>query len=149
MVICGTESRIYDDRVSPVERSEEGRLLVLLVDDDPDIRRLFAMLIAKRGHDVVEACDAEDALILFEVRPHLALIDIGLPGMDGYHLARLLRGSEAGRQSFLVAVTGWTGTHDRVRAREAGFDDCAPKPLRRGRLSEILRAAGERVGCRR
>jgi CheY-like chemotaxis protein len=109
------------------ETSEVKRVLV--VDDNPDHRELLAELLRDRGYEVIAASDASEALrLISEQKPHACVIDIGLPGMDGYELTRKLREIPETRESKLIAVTGY-GTRADTRAfEEAGFDHYFPKP---------------------
>jgi CheY-like chemotaxis protein len=103
---------------------------VLVVDDNRDGAELLEEVFRALGHTTRLAYDGEGALELArEFRPHIAFLDIGLPLMDGYELARGLRqvpGLEAVR---LVAVTGFGQDADRGRTREAGFDEHLVKPV--------------------
>ena len=74
------------------------------------------------------------------IAPDVALVDLGLPGMDGYELARRVRAA-GGRGIYLVAVTGYGAAEDRARALEAGFDAHVTKPLEAEALAELLRGA--------
>lgn len=106
---------------------------VLVVDDNTDATEMMAALLNMHGHDVWIAHDAEQALaVANEVVPDVALLDIGLPGLDGYELARRLRQGDATRDVRLVAVTGWGQDGDRARARDAGFDAHLTKPAESG-----------------
>jgi len=110
---------------------------VLVVDDNVDAADMMGQLIGLRGHEVAVAYDGARALALAREKPfELVLLDIGLPGMDGYHVARQLR--EAGCRAFLVALTGYGQDEDRRRAEAAGFDGFESKPLGMKRLQEIL-----------
>jgi CheY-like chemotaxis protein len=74
----------------------------------------------------------------------LLLLDIGMPQLDGYEVARRVRGTDWGHDAFLVAVTGWGQAKDRAMAQEAGFDEHYTKPLDPDHLEELLRKAGQR-----
>jgi CheY-like chemotaxis protein len=103
---------------------------ILLVDDNRDAVRLLAKALQTLGHDVATAFDGVEAVQSAEsMRPHLILLDIGMPRMDGYEAARRIRASAAGRDAYLVAVTGWGQEQDKRRAREAGFDRHETKPI--------------------
>ena len=105
------------------------RMRVLLVDDNADSREMYALLLQADGHDVQEAEDAAAALAVFERGvPDVAVIDIGLPGMDGYELARRIRSGPAGRDVTLIALTGYGFPEDRARSQAAGFDRHLVKP---------------------
>jgi signal transduction histidine kinase/CheY-like chemotaxis protein len=106
------------------------RLRVLLVEDDPDAAETLAMIVEHLGHEVVRAPDAPAALAAVTARrPDAALVDIGLPGMDGYELARRLCALGSGRPPLLVALTGFGREQDRQQALAAGFDHHAVKPI--------------------
>jgi len=109
-------------------------LSILVVDDEPDSADGISMLLAAWDHRVAVAYDARRALDLYrEQRPDLVLLDIGLPGMDGYQLAVRLRAEE--HQAVLVALTGYT---DRRRALSAGFEEHFAKPVDPEALRELL-----------
>ena len=114
-------------------------LRLLVVEDNEDARRTLARVLALEGHQVREAVDAESALALVaQFKPHAALIDIGLPDLDGYQLAHRLRAMEQEPMA-LVAVTGYGQADDRRRALEAGFDTHLTKPVS---PEAVLRAVG-------
>jgi CheY-like chemotaxis protein len=119
-----------------------GRRSVLVVEDNEDGRESLRMLLEAQGHDVDTACDGpigpEKALSL---GPEIALVDIGLPGLDGYELARRLREAPMPRRIFLVAVTGCGAPEDRDRAFAAGFDAHVAKPVDRTVLATLLASA--------
>ncbi len=110
-------------------QEDAPRLKVLVVDDNRDAAQSMAMLLEAMGVDVAVAHEGEGALEQAErFSPHLALLDIGMPGMDGYTLARRLRERDSGAGMVLAAMTGWGEERDRQRAREAGFDHHFSKP---------------------
>ncbi|MCC7009629.1 MAG: response regulator [Acidobacteria bacterium] len=124
---------------SPLERT------VLVVEDNDDAREMLEDLLRLDGHHVVVARDGETALTrLHEQRVDLALIDLGLPGMTGYDLARRIRAAApAGRsRPVLVALTGYGLPSDRARSAEAGFDRHLVKPVSPEVLTDLLRSAG-------
>jgi CheY-like chemotaxis protein/two-component sensor histidine kinase len=122
-----------------------AQLRVLVADDNRDAAASLAMMLEKLGHDVRVAYDGLQALELAEqLRPELALLDLGMPGADGCAVARRLRGAPWGRAALLVAVTGWGQPSDRARTEEAGFDRHAVKPLGFGELGELLALAAAR-----
>jgi PAS domain S-box-containing protein len=111
---------------------------VLVVEDDPDSAQSLAMLLQIWGHSVEIASDghkALDAARMFE--PEIVLLDIGIPGLDGYEVAERLR-AEHGATLKVVALTGYGREDDRKRSREAGFDRHLTKPLEPPRLREML-----------
>jgi PAS domain S-box-containing protein len=110
------------------ERKGPGRR-VLVVDDNRDSAESIALLAEIWGHEVRTALDGPSALeIAAAYRPEVILLDIGLPGMDGYEVARRLR-QRAGGGPVLVAMTGYGMEEDRRRSREAGFDHHLVKPV--------------------
>ena len=112
---------------------------VLIVDDNADSAQSMAMLARSWGHDVATARDGADALELAEsFRPDTALVDIGLPGMDGYELARRLRQSPRQRQLHLVAMTGYGRAEDRKAALTVGFDVHLVKPTNIDELQQLI-----------
>ncbi|SAK88958.1 histidine kinase [Caballeronia temeraria] len=111
---------------------------VLLVDDSVDAATAMALLLEADGYDVRTAHDAAEALVLSEsFLPQIVLLDIGLPGMDGYRLASEMRARPATADALLIAVTGYGQAHDRQRSKEAGFDHHLVKPVA---FEEIQRA---------
>jgi CheY-like chemotaxis protein len=115
---------------------------VLLVEDNQDVAELMAEALVGLGHWVRVAGDGESALE--EVRraqPEVMLIDIGLPGMDGYELVRELHQRVVEPRPLLVALTGYGSPDDRQRTHEAGFDEHLVKPVPIDRLSRVLAAS--------
>jgi signal transduction histidine kinase len=112
---------------------------VLVVDDNPDHRELLAELLRMRGYEVIEAHDASLALSLIsDQKPQACVIDIGLPGMNGYELVRKLRELPETKDSRLIAVTGYGTKADQESFEEAGFDYYFPKPTDIDALSAAL-----------
>jgi signal transduction histidine kinase/CheY-like chemotaxis protein len=103
---------------------------VLVVDDNVDGAVSLARLLKLSGHDVRLAYDGPTALVAAdEFRPNAILLDIGLPGMDGFEVARRLRRQQSNQELILVAVTGYGRDEDRARSHEAGFDHHLVKPV--------------------
>ena len=116
---------------------------VLLADDNRDAADSLAMLLRLQGHEVHVAFDGAAALeTACACRPEVALLDIGMPILSGYEVARRLRERPESRDMVLVALTGWGQQADRQRSREAGFDHHLVKPVELGELTELLAAAG-------
>jgi signal transduction histidine kinase len=113
---------------------------VLIVDDNTDAAAVLSGLLAARGHDTRVVHDGDAALACASAfKPHLVLLDISMPGLDGYQVARLLRAIPGLAELKIAAVTGWGQETDRAQSREAGFDLHLVKPVE---LHELLRALG-------
>jgi two-component system, OmpR family, response regulator len=112
---------------------------VLLVDDSVDAAEALSMLLETLGHEVRTLHDGTSALaIVDEFRPEVVILDIGLPGMDGFALARELRKLPSTRDALLLALTGFGGDEDRLRARAAGFDHHLVKPVSFADLEDLI-----------
>jgi PAS domain S-box-containing protein len=121
--------------------SADAGLKILVVDDNRDAADTCAMLLEASGHHVQTAYTGRQALELARTfRPHAMLLDIGLPDVDGYKLARQVRATPWGRSVVLVAVTGWGQEQDRLRAVEAGFDRHLVKPISAETVDSLLRS---------
>jgi two-component system, sensor histidine kinase len=115
------------------------RRRVLLADDNADFTSSFALLLRRLGHDVVEAHDGAEALqAARSLSPEIAFLDIGLPKMNGYDLARRLREDPETRRIVLVAVTGWGQDGDKKLAADAGFDIHLVKPVEASQIETIF-----------
>jgi two-component system, sensor histidine kinase len=114
-------------------------LRVLIVDDNVDSAEMLGTLLGLAGHDTRCAFDGAAALAAAgEFVPDAVLIDIGLPDMDGYELARRMRQEPALASALLVATTGYSTEEDKRRAREAGIDRHVTKPLELGQIERML-----------
>jgi CheY-like chemotaxis protein/anti-sigma regulatory factor (Ser/Thr protein kinase) len=112
---------------------------ILVVEDNDDAREAVRLLLETAGHEVHEANDGRAGLqAALETTPDVAIVDLGLPGIDGFELAKRLRASPAGSRIRLVALTGYGQPEDRVRAAEAGFDAHLVKPVDEQRLLAAL-----------
>jgi PAS domain S-box-containing protein len=119
--------------------SEAKSRRVLVVDDNRDAAESLAMLLRASECEVSVAFGGEEALDLFdELKPEIVLLDIGMPGMDGFEVARRIRSSAQGRAALLVALTGWGQVEDKQRSAEAGFDEHVTKPADPVRLHELV-----------
>ena len=113
---------------------------ILVVEDNADARDMLLALLSLERHDVFTASDGPSGVdAAVRLRPDVALVDIGLPGLNGYEVARRIRATEAGRAMKLIALTGYGQSADMRQAREAGFDLHLVKPVDPGRLDEALR----------
>ncbi len=130
-----------------VQKSPRPRRIVV-VEDNQDSRELLVLLLESMGHEVRSAADGKAGLnlMMWEL-PDAALVDIGLPELDGYEVARQLR-KAGGHDVFLVAVSGYGQPADRQRAFEAGFDEHLTKPPRVERLSQLLDSLGAETSSR-
>jgi PAS domain S-box-containing protein len=123
-----------------------GSARILIVDDNVDAAETLAMVLALDGHDVTVAHDGARGLQLAEEsRPQLVLLDIGLPKLNGYEVARRIRQQPWGRVMTLVAITGWGQEDDKRRALEAGFDLHLTKPIAPGALDRLLATTTRRT----
>jgi len=112
---------------------------ILLADDNPDALESLATVLRLRGHEVYSARNGVAALeTAARHMPELALVDIGMPLVDGYEVARRIRAQEWGKAIKLVALTGWGQESDRRRSQEAGFDAHLVKPLDFHKLTALL-----------
>jgi CheY-like chemotaxis protein len=151
--MCTTEGRIAATRpfehASPTAppasrraKREQGRqrpARVLVVDDNVDLAKGLARLLQIRGHDVRIAFDGPTGLDEAKnSRPDVVLLDIGLPGMDGYQLAAQLRLDETVKDATLIAISGYGQEEDLRLAREAGFDHHLVKPIISDELIKLL-----------
>ncbi|HTW38361.1 MAG TPA: response regulator [Steroidobacteraceae bacterium] len=117
-----------------------ARRRILIVDDNRDALESLAALMEMAGHLVSTAADGELALALArDFQPDLVLLDLGLPKLDGYEVARRIRREPWGKSLVLVALTGWGQETDRRRTRETGFDSHLVKPLDFEMLTQFLR----------
>jgi CheY-like chemotaxis protein len=127
--------------LEPSMNAEETRTQrrILVADDNNDALESLATLLQLSGHEVYTAANGAVALESAEQhRPEVALLDIGMPKLDGYEVARRIRAQPWGARITLVALTGWGQDSDRRRSQEAGFDSHLVKPLDLDKLTELL-----------
>jgi CheY-like chemotaxis protein len=111
---------------------------ILIIEDNADARDALRALLELEGHAVEAVGEGQEALELARAKdPDIALVDIGLPGIDGYEVARRVRARDA-RRPVLIALTGYGQPEDRRRATEAGFDDMLVKPVDPNLLTDLL-----------
>jgi CheY-like chemotaxis protein len=155
--MCMTEDRVREPRKfeqtatakpaaadsSPrgeLEPGSERRTRILVVDDNVDLACGLARLLQIHGHDVRIAHDGPTGLDeAKKSKPDVVLLDIGLPGMDGYQLAACLREEETVKDATLIAISGYGQEEDLRLAREAGFDHHLLKPIASDDLIKILK----------
>jgi len=103
---------------------------ILIVDDNEDAANMMAMLLGRSGHEVHVAHNGQQALEEGEqILPQLILMDLGMPVMDGYAACRAIRRTPWGSTLPIVALSGWGQPEDRIRTKEAGFDEHLVKPI--------------------
>src|SRR6185369_16874908 len=120
-------------------RLERRRRRIVVVEDNPDIRETLRMLLDLWGHEVTMASDGRSGVErVLQERPDVALIDVGLPGMSGYDVARAIRASMPNGEIRLIAVTGYGQPTDRELALQAGFDTHLLKPIAPTVLERLL-----------
>ena len=125
---------------TPTRAAATDTRRVLLVEDSADVRGMLRVMLELDGHDVHEAEDGVTGLAqALRLLPDVAIVDIGLPGLDGCELARQLRATGAGRKMILVAVSGYGQPEDQKLSREAGFDAHLVKPVDADTLTQAIR----------
>lgn len=134
----GTHSRERDG-------DEADRLCVLIVDDNRDAADSLAEVLAAYGHDSRAAYGGQEAIDMATTKPYdVALVDIGMPNVDGHEVARQISKSPVGRDTLLVALTGWGANEDRERSKQAGFAYHLTKPVDIDTLGALLATAARR-----
>jgi CheY-like chemotaxis protein len=120
----------------------------MVVEDYADSRTALEVCLRMLGHTVASAEDGDRGVKLaLEWRPDVGLVDIGLPGLDGYEVAKQIRASAIGKAMRLFAITGYGESETKRRALEAGFDDCLVKPVDPDRLAWVLSSAAARAAA--
>jgi two-component system, chemotaxis family, CheB/CheR fusion protein len=133
--------RAETEAAEGVQQAAPGGCRVLVVDDNVDSAESMAMLLQFEGHEVGMAVDGPSALeAARRMRPHVVLLDIGLPGITGYELAQHLRRDASLGRPVLMALTGYGQAEDRARSRAAGFDHHLTKPVNYDTLSALIRS---------
>jgi signal transduction histidine kinase len=134
-----SEAALAADAPARALPPEAGKPKVLLIEDNDDGREMMATMLASFGYPVLQAGDGlEGVRVACAERPHVALVDIGLPGIDGYEVARRLRQEAATHGIRLIALTGYGLEEDQRRVLEAGFDLHLVKPVELNALLEQL-----------
>jgi signal transduction histidine kinase len=125
--------------------TESGRCRILLIEDNEDAREMLHMLLTLAGHDVHGAVDGPSGIETAEATdPDMVVIDLGLPGMDGYEVARQLRGRLRAGVG-LIALSGYGQASDRRKSVEAGFDTHLVKPVDPSHLSDVIASIQRRL----
>ncbi len=123
----------------PVSPGNSDRNTILIVDDNTSGAQTLRMLLELDGYEVSVASCGEDALRQFQAnKPSIILLDIGLPDMSGYDVARGIRLTSEGDLVTIIAITGWGGERDQALARDAGCDLHVTKPVDFDRLERLL-----------
>jgi CheY-like chemotaxis protein len=126
----------------PAPRASATR--VLLVEDNPDVAEMLAAYLQELGHEVIQAHDGRAGLdAALRHRPEVIVCDIGLPGLDGYEIARRVREASGPQPCVLIAVSGYGDSTDRERARMAGFDHHLTKPADPVQLADLIAKTSE------
>ena len=138
-LVASQSAQTHDHEPMSRPESSADSVNIMVVDDNLDAARSLAELLRSKGHYVVVAEDADHALSSPEKdRTQLFVLDIGLPDIDGYELARRLRKDPATGDAVIVALTGYGQAHDRVLSKAAGFDHHFIKPADMSQLEEVL-----------
>jgi PAS domain S-box-containing protein len=138
-----TTSDVETERVSVPSVSSPPRLRILIIEDNPDAISMLAELLDLFDHEVKSALDGPEGLSRFEEwQPQVILCDLGLPGMDGFEVARQIRQTET-RRTYLVALTGYGNEEVRQQAELAGFDGFLTKPSSPDALFDLLKGVTE------
>lgn len=117
----------------------QPRMRILVADDNRDAAESLAAMLRLGGHEVHAVHDGQEAVeAVGWFRPNLALLDIGMPKLNGYEVVRRIREQPWGKKMVLVAITGWGQEEDKRRAAEAGFDHHLTKPMNLGDLEKLL-----------
>jgi DNA-binding response OmpR family regulator len=117
---------------------------ILVVDDHPDASEIICSLLTLFGHEAREAVSGGEAVALAAVfEPEVVILDIGLPDLSGYEVARELRSRHPDKGMHIAAITGWAQVNDRVRSLAAGIDQHFLKPVGADTILAILAAAQE------
>lgn len=128
--------------VEPAETEQAERRRILVVDDNADVADMLAILLEVRGHEVRTAYDGRSAITETEAfQPDAVLLDLGLPDLDGVMVCKAIRSQPWGRETLVVALSGWGQEEDKRRTTEAGFDAHLTKPARIEQVTELLERA--------
>jgi CheY-like chemotaxis protein len=127
-----------EQNVRPAEKVQKG-MRVLVVDDNADAAESIAVLLRMEGHEVKTVSDGAQAIACSQVfAPSAVVLDIGLPGMSGYDVARRLRDLPATREALFIALTGYGQREDRALAKEAGFQHHFTKPADPRAIHDVI-----------
>jgi CheY-like chemotaxis protein len=132
-----------------VARTDSRRgLRILVADDERDQVATLALLLIDEGHEVREVYRGSEVLrMVRDFDPDVALIDIGMPGMTGYDVAREIRQLFGASRPLLIAITGWKQSSDRILAKLAGFDHHIAKPFDPNALLALIEPLAQKGGA--
>ena len=146
-VAAPTSSNRANETPDSPQAVRDGKCRVLVAEDNADAAESLVRLLRLKGHDVQAAYDGRQAIAEAEkFKPTIALLDIGLPDLTGYDVARHVRSQDWGKEMVLVALTGWGQEEDKRRTREAGFDQHIVKPVDPMLLLKMLESYQKRDG---
>lgn len=132
-------STVREQRPIAVAAPAGSRRRVLVVDDNEDAAEALDLMLRQLGHETLVLHRGQEALLrLAQFGPDVVLLDLGMPGLDGFEVARRIRATHLDRQPTVIAVTGWGQDADRERARAAGFDAHLVKPVSADLLAQAL-----------
>lgn len=135
------------EEVRAVRPEDRTRSRIVIVEDSRDAREMLRVLLGLSGHEVYEADDGPSAVeTIRATEPDVALVDVGLPGFDGYEVARRVRAMRGPKDVFLVALTGYGQPEDKAAALEAGFDMHIVKPIDQNHLRAVIAEVQRRRG---
>jgi CheY-like chemotaxis protein len=131
---------------SSAEQASASGLRILIVDDNRPAADMLAMILESYGNELFIAYSGQQAIELAEKhRPDVILLDLSMPVVDGYEVARTIRRQPRGQEPMLIALTGWVQERDKQKARDAGFDHHVVKPTKASDLRGILSQAKRRT----
>jgi two-component system, sensor histidine kinase len=141
-VLLGTQAMAEPDgTLLASDMASQVRRRIAIVEDNPDVQVMLRTLLESWGHEVRVASDGHGGIdMIRELKPDLALIDIGLPSLDGFEVARQVRQHLPEKRPFLVALTGYGSRDQRERALDSGFDLHIPKPAEPAQLAALIRS---------
>jgi CheY-like chemotaxis protein len=117
----------------------DGAVTVLLVDDEPDVRRLFGAMLSQRRYRVIEAATGDEGLALARRdRPKVVLLDVAMPGTDGYEICRRIKADPDLRDTAVLLVTAQADDFARDRAEQVGADAHVAKPFSPSKLLALI-----------
>ncbi len=148
VVLPAVEAAVSQTARDMIDSHNARPLTIVLIEDIDDSRMMLTSLLTLDGHIVHACCDGESGVdTIFRNSPEVALVDIGLPGIDGYEVARRVRMKSPSSSLFLVALTGFGQLTDLQKAQAVGFDSHLVKPIDLDQLNEILASIPDRSGA--